>query len=134
MTTVFDLLLAQYGVGATACPAVADGYDDPRAVHAGLAGGITGVPAAGRGPDRPRVRRERRGVRGRSMIIMGAGHQPLVPLRHDLPRVPGADHAHRLPGRQRRGWAHYVGQEKCRPVTGWSQLAFGLDWSARRGR
>ena len=27
------------------------------------------------------------------------------------------------------GWAHYVGQEKCRPVTGWSHLAFGLDWS-----
>ena len=27
------------------------------------------------------------------------------------------------------GWAHYVGQEKCRPVTGWAQLAFGLDWS-----
>ena len=23
------------------------------------------------------------------------------------------------------GWAHYVGQEKCRPVTGWSTLAFG---------
>ena len=26
------------------------------------------------------------------------------------------------------GWAHYVGQEKCRPVTGWAQYAFGLDW------
>ncbi|MCU0296485.1 MAG: molybdopterin-dependent oxidoreductase, partial [Candidatus Nanopelagicales bacterium] len=26
------------------------------------------------------------------------------------------------------GWAHYVGQEKCRPVTGWANLAFGLDW------
>ena len=27
------------------------------------------------------------------------------------------------------GWAHYVGQEKCRPVTGWSTLAFALDWA-----
>ena len=27
------------------------------------------------------------------------------------------------------GWAHYVGQEKCRPVTGWAQYAGGLDWS-----
>jgi len=26
------------------------------------------------------------------------------------------------------GWAHYVGQGKCRPVTGWGTLAFGLDW------
>ncbi len=27
------------------------------------------------------------------------------------------------------GWAHYVGQEKIRPITGWSTLAFALDWS-----
>ena len=28
------------------------------------------------------------------------------------------------------GWAHYVGQEKVRPITGWSTLAFALDWDA----
>jgi nitrate reductase alpha subunit len=27
------------------------------------------------------------------------------------------------------GWAHYVGQEKVRPITGFSQVAFALDWS-----
>ncbi|MDN6331066.1 MAG: molybdopterin-dependent oxidoreductase, partial [Micrococcaceae bacterium] len=26
------------------------------------------------------------------------------------------------------GWAHYVGQEKVRPLTGYNQLANGLDW------
>ena len=26
------------------------------------------------------------------------------------------------------GWAHYVGQEKVRPITGWSQYAMALDW------
>ena len=26
------------------------------------------------------------------------------------------------------GWAHYVGQEKLRPQTGWTMLAFALDW------
>ena len=26
------------------------------------------------------------------------------------------------------GWAHYVGQEKLRPQTGWTPLAFALDW------
>lgn len=26
------------------------------------------------------------------------------------------------------GWAHYVGQEKLRPQTGWQPLAFALDW------
>ncbi|MFM8328297.1 MAG: molybdopterin-dependent oxidoreductase, partial [Pirellulaceae bacterium] len=27
------------------------------------------------------------------------------------------------------GWAHYVGQEKLRPQTGWTALAFALDWN-----
>ena len=27
------------------------------------------------------------------------------------------------------GWAHYVGQEKVRPITGWQTLAFALDWN-----
>ena len=26
------------------------------------------------------------------------------------------------------GWAHYVGQEKVRPLTGFQQVAFALDW------
>ena len=32
-------------------------------------------------------------------------------------------------GRNGGGWAHYVGQEKCRPITGWVSLANALDWS-----
>ena len=32
-------------------------------------------------------------------------------------------------GQSGGGWAHYVGQEKLRPQTGWAPLAFGLDWS-----
>ena len=31
-------------------------------------------------------------------------------------------------GRNGGGWAHYVGQEKCRPITGWISLANALDW------
>jgi nitrate reductase alpha subunit len=31
-------------------------------------------------------------------------------------------------GRNGGGWAHYVGQEKCRPLTGWATLAGALDW------
>src|SRR5690625_5030112 len=26
------------------------------------------------------------------------------------------------------GWAHYVGQEKVRPVEGWSTISFAADW------
>ncbi|HVV66080.1 MAG TPA: nitrate reductase subunit alpha, partial [Rhizomicrobium sp.] len=32
-------------------------------------------------------------------------------------------------GREGGGWSHYVGQEKLRPQTGWTPLAFALDWS-----
>src|SRR5262249_35276858 len=31
-------------------------------------------------------------------------------------------------GRNGGGWAHYVGQEKVRPLAGWQQVAFALDW------
>jgi nitrate reductase alpha subunit len=37
-------------------------------------------------------------------------------------------------GKSGGGWAHYVGQEKLRPQTGWAPLAFALDWCARRAR
>jgi nitrate reductase alpha subunit len=32
-------------------------------------------------------------------------------------------------GQSGGGWAHYVGQEKLRPQTGWQPLAFALDWN-----
>ena len=66
VTTVFDLLLAQYGVGrATGCPGdVADRLRRRRrAVHPGLAGGDHRRAGRDGRPDRPRVRRQRRGVR-----------------------------------------------------------------------
>ena len=31
-------------------------------------------------------------------------------------------------GRNGGGWAHYVGQEKCRPITGWATMAMASDW------
>ena len=32
-------------------------------------------------------------------------------------------------GRNGGGWAHYVGQEKVRPLTGWQTMANATDWS-----
>ena len=90
VTTVFDLMLAQYGVGRDGLGGdYATSYDDAsRAVHPGLAGGDHRRPGVGRRPDRPRVRAERRGVQGPLDDPDGRRHQPLVPLRHDLPRLP----------------------------------------------
>ena len=65
---------------------------------------------------------------GRSMICMGAGtnhwfHSDQV-YRTFLALVMMCG----CEGRNGGGWAHYVGQEKVRPLTGWQTLAFALDW------
>jgi nitrate reductase alpha subunit len=66
---------------------------------------------------------------GRSMIVMGAGtnhwyHSDLI-YRSMLSLVMMCG----CQGVNGGGWAHYVGQEKVRPLTGWQTLAFATDWS-----
>ncbi|MEU5897484.1 MULTISPECIES: nitrate reductase subunit alpha [Streptomyces] len=131
VTTVFDLLLAQYGVGREGLPgAWPASYDDADApgtpawqeVH-------TSVPAA----KCVRIAREFAATaeksRGRCMILMGAGtnhwfHSETIYRSFlALLQLTGCQ------GRNGGGWAHYVGQEKCRPVTGWATLASANDWS-----
>ena len=130
VTTVFDLLLAQYGVGRDGLPGTwPTGYDDPEPYTPAWQEEITGVPAS----MAERIGREfaqnAEDSGGRSMIIMGAGtnhwfHSDTIYRTFlTLTTLCGTQ------GVNGGGWAHYVGQEKCRPVTGWAQLAFGLDWS-----
>ncbi len=130
VTTVFDLLLAQYGVGRDGLPGEwASGYDDAGSPYTpAWQETITGVPAV----QAERIAREfadnaeRSG--GRSMILMGAGtnhwfhSDQIYRAFFTLTLLTGCQ------GVNGGGWAHYVGQEKCRPVTGWATLAFGLDW------
>ena len=137
VTTVFDLMLAQYGVGRDG---LGGNYARRRTTtrpRRTPRPGRSRSPASrhGRRADRPRVRAERRGVRRPVDDPDGRRHQPLVPLRHDLPRA--SSRSTTLTGCQGvngGGWAHYVGQEKCRPVTGWAQLASAWTGAGRRGR
>jgi len=131
VTTVFDLMLAQYGVARDGLPGTwPTGYDDPDQPYTpAWQETITGVPAA----KAERIGREfaanAEESKGRSMILMGAGtnhwfHSDTIYRAFlALTTLTGCQ------GVNGGGWAHYVGQEKCRPVTGWAQLAFGLDWS-----
>ncbi len=130
VTTVYDLMLAQYGVGREGLPGQwPTGYDDPSPYTPAWQEEITGVPAA----MAERIGREfaanAEESGGRSMIILGAGtnhwfHSDTI-YRTFLALITLTG----CQGVNGGGWAHYVGQEKCRPVTGWAQLAFGLDWS-----
>ncbi|MBB3037197.1 nitrate reductase subunit alpha [Hoyosella altamirensis] len=131
VTTVYDLMLAQYGVHRDGLPGSwPKGFDDPSQPYTpAWQEGITGVKAA----SAIKVAREfadnadRSG--GRSMILMGAGtnhwfHSDQIYRSFlALTLLTGCQ------GVNGGGWAHYVGQEKCRPLTGWGTLAFGLDWA-----
>ncbi|MGB3440675.1 MAG: nitrate reductase subunit alpha [Actinophytocola sp.] len=131
VTTVFDLLLAQYGVHRDGLPGTwPTGYDDAtEPCTPAWQEAITGVPARAAARIGREFAANAEESRGRSMIIMGAGtnhwfHSDTIYRAFlTLTTLTGCQ------GVNGGGWAHYVGQEKCRPVTGWSQLAFGLDWS-----
>ena len=90
---------------------------------------ITGVPAA----TAARIGREfaanAEESHGRSMIVMGAGtnhwfHSDTIYRAFlTLTNLTGCQ------GVNGGGWAHYVGQEKVRPITGYTQIANALDWN-----
>lgn len=67
-------------------------------------------------------------TKGRTMVIMGGGinhwfHADIIYRTIlNLLLFVGAE------GRNGGGWAHYVGQEKLRPVEGWARVMTGLDW------
>ncbi|GAB3490061.1 nitrate reductase subunit alpha [Amycolatopsis cihanbeyliensis] len=131
VTTVFDLLLAQYGVHRAGLPGTwPSGYDDAEQPYTpAWQETITGVPAQAAARIGREFAANAEESRGRSMIIMGAGtnhwfHSDTIYRAFlALTTLTGCQ------GVNGGGWAHYVGQEKCRPVTGWTQLAFGLDWA-----
>ncbi|WP_101784513.1 nitrate reductase subunit alpha [Nonomuraea indica] len=131
VTTVYDLMLAQYGVARDGLPGRwPTGYDDADEPYTpAWQEPLTSVPAAAAARIAREFARNAEESGGRSMIIMGAGtnhwfHSDTIYRSFlALTTLTGCQ------GVNGGGWAHYVGQEKCRPVTGWAQLAFGLDWS-----
>ncbi|MGA5298360.1 nitrate reductase subunit alpha [Nucisporomicrobium flavum] len=130
VTTVFDLMLAQYGVARDGLPGQwPSGYDDPEVPYTpAWQEPITGVAAA----QVARVAREfadnAEKSGGRSMILLGAGTNHWFHSDTTYRAILALTTLTGCQGVNGGGWAHYVGQEKCRPVTGWAQLAFGLDW------
>jgi nitrate reductase alpha subunit len=132
VTTVFDLLLAQYGVARAdlELPGVwPTGYDDASSPGTpAWQEEITSVPAQAAARIGREFAQNAEDSGGRSMILMGAGtnhwfHSDTIYRAFlALTTMTGCQ------GVNGGGWAHYVGQEKVRPVTGQAQYAFGLDW------
>jgi nitrate reductase / nitrite oxidoreductase, alpha subunit len=130
VTTVFDLLMAQYAVPRDGLPGDwPSNYDDASQPYTpAWQEAITSVPAAAAARVAREFARNAELSHGRSMIAMGAGtnhwfhSDQIYRTFFTLTMLCGCQ------GVNGGGWAHYVGQEKVRPLTGFQQVAFGLDW------
>lgn len=132
VTTVFDLLLAQYGVDREELDLPGQwptGYDDASTPGTpAWQEQFTGVAAEKAARIGREFAQNAEDSGGRSMIIMGAGtnhwfHSDTIYRAFlALTTMTGCQ------GVNGGGWAHYVGQEKVRPITGYTQYANGLDW------
>ncbi|MGH8891219.1 MAG: nitrate reductase subunit alpha, partial [Acidothermaceae bacterium] len=129
VTTVFDLLMAQYAVAREGLPGQwPTGYDDPEPYTPAWQEAITSVPAAAATRVAREFARNAELSRGRSMIAMGAGtnhwfhSDQIYRTFFTLTMLTGCQ------GVNGGGWAHYVGQEKVRPLTGFQTMAFAFDW------
>ncbi len=131
VTTVFDLVMAHYGVSRPGLPGDwPSDYDDAEAPYTpAWQEKITSVPASACIRVAQEFSRNAEVSGGRSMIAMGAGtnhwfHSDQVYRTFlSLLMLGGCE------GVNGGGWAHYVGQEKVRPLTGWFTLAFAYDWA-----
>ena len=131
VTTVFDLVLAQYGVSRPGLPGVwPAGYDDAGAAYTpAWQEALTSVPA-----DRAvRIAREfadtAEASGGRAMIVLGAGTNQWFHGENAYRAFLSLLLLTGCQGVNGGGWAHYVGQEKCRTATGWAAYASGADWA-----
>ena len=130
VTTVFDLVMANYGVARPGLPGEwPSGYDDASVPYTpAWQEAITSVPAAACTKVGREFARSAEQSGGRSMIAMGAGtnhwyHSDQIYRTFlSMLMLCGCE------GVNGGGWAHYVGQEKVRPLTGWFTLAFAFDW------
>ncbi len=130
VTTVFDLVLAQYGVGREGLPGEwPKDYDDPEPYTPAWQEPITSVDAGLAARIAREFARNAELTQGRSMICMGAGTNHWFHSDQTYRTFLSLLILCGCEGVNGGGWAHYVGQEKVRPLTGWQTLAFALDWT-----
>lgn len=128
VATVFDLQAAQYGIDR-GLGSGAKSYDDNAAYTPAWAEAITGVPRQQIITVAREFADNAEKTRGRSMVIIGAAMNHWYHADMNYRGVINLLMLCGCIGQSGGGWAHYVGQEKLRPQTGWLPLAFALDWA-----
>jgi nitrate reductase alpha subunit len=127
VATVFDLQAAQYGIDR-GLGSGATGYDDNAPYTPAWQEAITGVPREQVIAVARQFAENAEATEGRSMVIIGAAMNHWYHADMNYRGVINMLMMCGCVGKSGGGWAHYVGQEKLRPQTGWTALAFALDW------
>ncbi len=127
VATVFDLQAAQYGIDR-GLGSGAKNYDDNAPYTPAWQEQITGVPRDQVITVARQFADNADKTRGKSMIIIGAAMNHWYHADMNYRGVINLLMMCGCIGQSGGGWAHYVGQEKLRPQTGWTALAFALDW------
>ncbi|TRW49634.1 nitrate reductase subunit alpha [Aliidiomarina halalkaliphila] len=129
VATVFDLMLANYGVdNGLNDPNRAQSYNDDVPYTPAWQQAITGVDPKDVIRVATEFGRNAHKTKGRSMVIVGAALNHWYHMDMNYRGLINMLMMCGCIGQSGGGWAHYVGQEKLRPQTGWAPLAFGLDW------
>ena len=127
VATVFDLQVAQYGIDR-GLGSGAKSYDDNAPYTPAWQESITGVPRQQVITVAREFAENAHKTEGRSMVIIGAAMNHWYHCDMNYRGVINLLMMCGCIGKSGGGWAHYVGQEKLRPQTGWTALAFALDW------
>jgi nitrate reductase alpha subunit len=127
VATVFDLQAAQYGIDRGLGSGARD-YADDYPYTPAWQQRITGVPAEQVITIARQFADNADKTHGKSMIIIGAAMNHWYHADMNYRGVINLLMLTGCVGQSGGGWAHYVGQEKLRPQTGWVPLAFATDW------
>lgn len=129
VSTVYDLMMSQYGVNRHGSELEAKGYDDASSLYTpAWQETVTGVKSSVLIQIAREFAQNSLDTGGRSMIIMGAGINHWFNSDTIYRSILNLVILTASQGVNGGGWAHYVGQEKLRPIEGWSSIAFAKDW------
>src|SRR5262249_6624962 len=124
VVTVFDLLCANYGLDRALGGGCAKGCDDNVPYTPAWQQSITGVTADKAIAVARGFAENAEKTKGRSMVIIGAGMNHWYHQDMGYRAIINMLMMCGTVGISGGGWAHYVGQEKLRPQTGWTMLPF----------
>lgn len=128
VTTVYDLMMAHTGVNRNLPGDYPVDYNDPKPYTPAWQESITSVNKNHVIKVAKEFADNAERTKGKSMIAMGGGtnhwynSDQIYRAILNLVLLTGCQ------GVNGGGWAHYVGQEKVRPLEGFQQVAFAGDW------